>query len=91
MVVTICKLSSYDGFTTNASLVPVLNELGGKVRDRAQKASGYPTLSTYVNFAHGDEGPEAWFTADKLPRLRALKATYDPHNLFSYFNPLVNE
>lgn len=49
-----------------------------------QKTSGYPYLSTYENYAHGDEGPQSWYSATKLPRLAGLKRQYDPHRLFGY-------
>ena len=30
----------------------------------------------------GDEGPAAWYSADNLPKLRRLKAKWDPSNVF---------
>ncbi|TVY40372.1 FAD-linked oxidoreductase [Lachnellula occidentalis] len=50
--------------------------------------SGYPDLSVYVNYAHGDEKLEQIYSAEKLPRLAALKKTWDPENLFAFNNPL---
>lgn len=56
-----------------------------------QEKSGSDSLEVYLNFAHGNEGPEAWWTEDKLPVLKGLKAKYDPTNLFHFYNPLVSE
>lgn len=45
----------------------------------------------YVNYANGSEpleqlyGHEPW----RLQRLRDMKAVYDPHNRFRYYNPIV--
>ncbi|GAW20842.1 hypothetical protein ANO14919_103540 [Xylariales sp. No.14919] len=49
-------------------------------------ASGNPHLQTYVNYAHGNEGPRAWYTDEKLGRLRTLKKQWDPQALFSFTN-----
>ncbi|KIM92951.1 hypothetical protein OIDMADRAFT_96286, partial [Oidiodendron maius Zn] len=76
----------FDGFALDASDIPSLNQFGQEVRRLAQKGSGSTDLETYVNFGHGDEGPAAWYSARKLPALRALKAVYDPGNLFRYYN-----
>lgn len=53
-----------------------------------QQGSGKDDLEVYLHFAHGDEGPESWYTSEKLPKLRSLKTKYDPHGLFSYYNPV---
>lgn len=50
--------------------------------------SGYGKLTVYVNYAKGDEGLEAIYSAGKLPRLAGLKKKYDPTNAFKYFHPL---
>lgn len=52
------------------------------------KTSGSTTKDVFVNFAHGDEGPESWYTERKLGRLRALKKVYDPHGVFTHYNGL---
>ncbi|KAI1313330.1 FAD binding domain-containing protein [Xylaria venustula] len=46
-------------------------------------------LEVYVNYAHGDEGPVAWYSERKLPRLRALKSRWDPKNLFKWTNGVL--
>lgn len=53
-----------------------------------QKTSGFPTLTVYENYAHGDEGAVAWYNAAKLPKLIALKTLWDPKKLFSFTNPI---
>jgi fumiquinazoline A oxidase len=65
-----------------------VNEFATSARAQFAKASGYGQLATYVNFAHGDEGPEAWYSARKLKKLSALKRQWDPKGLFSYSNPV---
>jgi hypothetical protein len=47
------------------------------------------TLEVYVNYAHGNEGEVAWYSARKLCRLRALKARWDPKQLFSWTNAVT--
>ncbi|KEY71722.1 hypothetical protein S7711_02949 [Stachybotrys chartarum IBT 7711] len=53
--------------------------------------TGYDGLRTYVNYAQGTEQLEQIYGADKLPRLAALKRTWDPSNVFRYMNPLPTE
>lgn len=62
-------------------------ELGPELRDTLASTSGYDSLACYVNYAHGDESPEAWY-GDHLPRLSALKAEWDPEDVFSYYNAI---
>lgn len=78
--------SQIDGFALQSSATSALNQWGRQVRDRLQRGSGKPSLEVYVHFAHGDEGPTAWYTGSKLLQLRALKAKYDPNTLFSFYN-----
>lgn len=42
----------------------------------------------YVNYAHGDEGPEAWYDVENLPRLAKLKMEWDPEQHFSWYQPV---
>ena len=62
------------------------NTFAKELRDQVVKTSGYPALQTYVNYAHGDETLEQRFGPDKLQRLKQLKQTYDPKNLFGYYH-----
>ncbi|TVY43293.1 FAD-linked oxidoreductase [Lachnellula subtilissima] len=64
------------------------NALGLEIRKDFAATSGYPDLTVYVNYAHGDEKIEQIYSAEKLPRLAALKKTWDPENLFAFNNPL---
>ncbi|KAL0255201.1 hypothetical protein SLS55_009731 [Diplodia seriata] len=48
--------------------------------------NGAKGLEVYVNYAHGDEGREAWYTAEKLSKLESIKSTWDPSNLFNFTN-----
>jgi fumiquinazoline A oxidase len=57
-------------------------------RQKFQAASGFPNLQVYINYDHGDEGPEVWYGEQNLPRLVALKREWDPYNLFGAGNPV---
>lgn len=57
-------------------------------RQNFAATSGYDSLSTYVNYAHGDEGPAAWYSTRKLTKLMSLKKQWDPKNLFSWYNAI---
>jgi hypothetical protein len=56
--------------------------------DKLHQTSGFDNLTTYVNYAHGDEGPEAWYDVNKLERLAALKRKWDPEERFSFYQPV---
>lgn len=47
--------------------------------------------TTYLNYAFGDESLESMYGHEpwRLEKLRDLKAQYDPHNRFAYYNPIV--
>lgn len=64
------------------------DQLGRELRDSWASTSGYPELSVYVNYAHGDEKLEQIYRGDKLSRLAALKKKWDPDNVFAYNNIL---
>lgn len=53
-----------------------------------QRGSGRDDLKVYVHFAHGDESPATMYSAPNVPVLTALKAVYDPSDLFSWYNPV---
>ncbi|TQV91917.1 hypothetical protein V2A60_005987 [Cordyceps javanica] len=71
--------------------------LGGKavvageaLRRTLHEASGRETMHTYVNYAFRDNklemyGAEAW----RQEKLARLKAKYDPHGRFNFYNPVV--
>ncbi|KAI1771739.1 hypothetical protein F4818DRAFT_428910 [Hypoxylon cercidicola] len=62
--------------------------LGREVRADNVATSGYPELTTFINYAHGDERLERIYGENKLPRLAALKKTWDPNSVFSFNNGL---
>ena len=64
------------------------DRLGRELRASWAATSGYPDLSVYVNYAHGDETLPQRYGRAKLPRLTALKKTWDPDNVFAYHNAL---
>lgn len=64
------------------------DQLGRELRESWASTSGYPELSVYVNYAHGDEKLPQRYGAGKLPRLAALKKKWDPDNVFAYNNVL---
>lgn len=57
-------------------------------RDELNATSGNTQLSVYVNYAHGDEGAEAWYSSRKLSQLKTLKEKWDPEGLFNFTNPV---
>lgn len=77
---------SYD--SANTTLDTAVNTFVQNARDNFQKTSGFEHLSVYVNFAHGDEGVEAWYSDRKMERLSELKGLWDPNQLFSWYNPI---
>ncbi|KAL2256015.1 hypothetical protein VTK26DRAFT_2346 [Humicola hyalothermophila] len=56
------------------------------VRQAYAEGGGNPNLEVYVNYAHGNEGVNSWYTPRKLGRLRRLKNRWDPQNLFAFTN-----
>ncbi|KAK9794409.1 putative FAD-binding PCMH-type domain-containing protein [Seiridium cardinale] len=69
---------------TNSTTAAMIDSFGREVRDDFAATSGYPSLAVYINIAHGDESLEAIYGASKLPRLAALKRTWDPQNAFAF-------
>ncbi|KAK8051166.1 FAD binding domain protein [Apiospora rasikravindrae] len=78
-----------DSLAADASQAPALDKFGREVRDLLQRGSGKDQLDVYVHFAHGDEGPASWYTAERLPKLVSLKEKYDPTGMFSWYNPVI--
>ncbi|KAI1129659.1 FAD-binding domain-containing protein [Nemania abortiva] len=71
------------------SVAAASNALGNQLRRTVAATSGYDGLAVYVNYAHGDETPAQVYGVSKLPRLRALKETWDPSNIFRYSTSLT--
>jgi fumiquinazoline A oxidase len=73
----------------NASLDDTVNAFYTQQRQHFNEFSGFNAFATYVNYAHGDEGPNAWYgNADNLSRLSALKSKWDSNNLFGAAKPV---
>lgn len=68
-----------------------VNDFAREVRQDLAAESGYPDLSVYVSYAHGDETVEQVYGKDKLPRLVGLKKRWDPNNVFAYNHALPTE
>ncbi|RDW91774.1 hypothetical protein BP5796_01168 [Coleophoma crateriformis] len=80
---------SYSGWATDdTTTAAAAAALAVELRKDFAATSGYPELAVYINYAHGDETLEQKYGADKLPRLAALKKTWDPDNVFGYNNAL---
>jgi hypothetical protein len=65
--------------------------LGLELRDDLVATSGYPEITVFVNYAHGDEPLERIYGREKLPRLAALKKKWDPKQVFRYNNGLPTQ
>ncbi|KAG9826263.1 hypothetical protein KCU98_g648, partial [Aureobasidium melanogenum] len=73
-----------DDTTTQAAAASMARQL----RTDFAATSGYPNLTIYVSYAHGDESLESKYGKSKLPRLAALKKIWDPSNVFGFNNAL---
>ncbi|KAI1412626.1 FAD-binding domain-containing protein [Hypoxylon sp. FL1857] len=68
-----------------------VNALARELRQDIAATSGYPELTVYVNYAHGDEKLEQIYGKHKLPELVRLKKAWDPDNVFKYHHALPTE
>ncbi|KAL8961728.1 MAG: hypothetical protein Q9193_001761 [Seirophora villosa] len=73
---------------SNASLDPVAEAYGRRVRDLWWTNDNMTMNTSYINFAHGDEDLEVVYGAH-LQRLKMLKKKYDPANIFNHWFPLA--
>lgn len=76
-------------YEPNATLDSTVSSFCTTQRTRFQATSGFEELSVYVNYAHGDEGANAWYSQRKMAKLSSLKQTWDPKQLFSWYNPVT--
>ncbi|KAK2017437.1 FAD binding domain-containing protein [Colletotrichum eremochloae] len=67
---------------TDAALDAEAQDFGRKVRDIWSYTETATKNPTYVNFAHGDETPEAIY-GSSLSKLRQLKKKWDPSGAFN--------
>lgn len=72
----------------DSALDAEVNDFSLAGRAQFQATSGLDQLSVYVNFAHGDEGPGAWYSERKLPGLTRLKQQWDHQQAFSWYFPV---
>jgi hypothetical protein len=65
--------------------------IGNNLREILRSGSGKKELDAYVNYAYGNEGPQAWYGSDstRQKRLKDLKNKYDPCGSFSFFAPIA--
>ncbi|PYI11870.1 FAD-binding domain-containing protein [Aspergillus sclerotiicarbonarius CBS 121057] len=75
-----------DGSAASDDDVPIIDSFEREFRDRLVNISGKDELEVYMQFSHGDEGADAWFSAANVPKLRELKRRYDPLDLFRFYN-----
>ncbi|KAK0757781.1 hypothetical protein N5P37_009797 [Trichoderma harzianum] len=73
---------------SDASLGPQVDKFMIGQRTNLQTTSGFDTPHVYFNYAFGDEGAAAWYSAANLPRLRKLKSIWDPNFVFGNGAPL---
>lgn len=66
------------------------SRFGEHLRQILYHGSEQDEMHSYVNYAFGSEGPEAWYGNEpwRLERLRSLKAKYDPEGRFSFYAPI---
>ena len=65
--------------------------LGHNIREALRQGSEFADKPiAYVNYARGDEGPEAWYGHDswRLEKLKTLKKVWDPENKFKGYGPI---
>nr|UOS85803.1 FAD-linked oxidoreductase [Hypoxylon rubiginosum] len=74
--------SEYDDYSKDS----IVSEFLDAARRNFTAASGYDEPAVYVNFAHGDEGPAAWYGARNLGKLGHLKQKWDPQGLFNFYD-----
>ena len=74
---------------TQGDLDRKVNEFGKVARENFTAASGFERPQLYVSYGHGDEDLEMLYSAENLPRLRSLKAKWDPKNVYRYTYPII--
>ncbi|KAL8940854.1 MAG: hypothetical protein Q9211_002074 [Gyalolechia sp. 1 TL-2023] len=73
---------------SNASLDPIAEAYGRRVRDLWWTNNNMTANTSYINFANGDE-PANVVYGPHIQRLEWLKKKYDPANVFSHWFPLA--
>ncbi|KAK8080847.1 hypothetical protein PG997_008665 [Apiospora hydei] len=77
----------------NGRITRVTKKWAAEVRGLWNAGQPQRKPSTYVNYAAGDESLESMYGYEpwRLSRLRSLKAKFDPHNRFRYYNPIIRD
>ncbi|GLA24796.1 hypothetical protein AnigIFM63326_001079 [Aspergillus niger] len=72
----------------NSTLDNAVNSFMRSIRSQFQLTSGFSEMEIYLNYAHGDEGADVWYSPQHLPKLSQLKSKWDPDELFSFNYPV---
>ncbi|GLA17566.1 hypothetical protein AnigIFM62618_004708 [Aspergillus niger] len=72
----------------NSTLDNAVNSFMRSIRSQFQRTSGFSEMEIYLNYAHGDEGADVWYSPQHLPKLSQLKSKWDPDELFSFNYPV---
>ncbi|OQD84007.1 hypothetical protein PENANT_c014G09988 [Penicillium antarcticum] len=80
----------HENIYTDPSLEEPSVQLLLSLREKLQATSGFSEPHIYVNYAYGDEGPEAWWSKANLAKLGKVKAKWDPKNLFGHGTPVFS-
>ncbi|KAJ5932126.1 hypothetical protein N7516_006615 [Penicillium verrucosum] len=85
------QINAHEMFTfrfTDSSISDKVDDFGLSAVEAFNATSGFDDLHIYVSYAHGTEGLDAMYGAEKLPRLLKLKKKWDTKGMFSYNNGL---
>jgi hypothetical protein len=87
------RTRKFHGFAAAIYHDPALHEkaqaYGNSFRAKVEAANGGSKALVYANFSFGDESIEALYgSGERLERLRALKAKYDPKGHFNHYIPI---
>lgn len=74
---------------TNRALDRRIIDFANAARRNFTSVSGFAQPELYVSYGHGDEDLDVIYSARNLPRLRSLKAKWDPKNVYSYNYPII--
>lgn len=66
-----------------------INAFARSARRNFTAASGFVQPQICASYGHGDEDRATLYSAANLPRLRSLKAKWDPGNAYRFTHPLM--
>ncbi|KAF2648721.1 FAD-binding domain-containing protein [Lophiostoma macrostomum CBS 122681] len=87
--ITAHLLFNFEYDASNKSLDAQANNFLKDARRNFTAASGFPRPQLYVSYGHGDEDLATLYSQQNVPNLKALKAAWDPSNVYRYYHPLV--